>query len=263
MSGIVAELLARQRVLAVFGLTLLLLTPLALVAQLIDPRTLAGVNVWVKPAKFLLSTGAFVLTLAWFFGYVRAERRGRRGLRILVGVVLCAALFENLYIVLQAAQGLESHYNRSTPFHAVMYSLMGLFAMVLVATCLPLAREIARHPAPGLRPERRVAAVIGLVLTFALGGLLGGYLGSRTGHSVGAVGAQLPLFGWNRAGGDLRVAHFFGLHAEQALPMLAWVAGAARAGLRVAVVVAGAALYAVLTLAVFVEAVAGRPLLPG
>ena len=263
MNGIVAELLARQRLLAVFGLTLLLLTPLALGAQLVDPRTLAGVNVWVKPAKFLLSTAVFVLTLAWFFGYVREERRARRGLTILVATVLCCAIFENVYIALQAARGLESHFNRSTPFHAVMYALMGLFAMLLVATCLPLAREIARHPAPGLPPERRVAAVTGLVLTFALGGLLGGYLGSGPGHSVGAVGAQLPLLGWNRAGGDLRVAHFFGLHAAQALPLLAWVAGAARARIRVAVVVAGAAFYAVFTLAVFFEAVAGRPLLPG
>jgi hypothetical protein len=263
MNRLVAELLARQRVLAVFGLTTLLLTPVALCAQLVDPRTLAGVNVWVKPAKFLLSTGVFVLTLAGFFGYVREERRSTRGLRAVVALVLCSAIFENLYIALQAARGLESHYNRSTPFHAVMYGLMGLFALLLVATCLPLAREIARHPAPGLRPERRVAAVTGLVLTFALGGLLGGYLGSRAGHSVGAVGGQLPWFGWNRAGGDLRVAHFFGLHAAQALPLLAGVAGAARESLRVPVVVAGAALYAVLTLAVFVEAVAGRPLLPG
>ena len=43
--------------------------------QLVDPRTLHGVNVWVKPVKFLVSVGVFSLTAAWFFGYIRPERR--------------------------------------------------------------------------------------------------------------------------------------------------------------------------------------------
>ena len=46
--------------------------------QAVDPRTLdSGVSVWVKPAKFLVSVGVFALTAAWFFGYVRPERRER------------------------------------------------------------------------------------------------------------------------------------------------------------------------------------------
>jgi hypothetical protein len=34
--------------------------------------------------------------------------------------------------------------------------------------------------------------------------------------------------GWNTTGGDLRVPHFFGMHALQALPLLAAVLGFAR-----------------------------------
>jgi hypothetical protein len=52
-----------------------------------------------------------------------------------------------------------------------------------------------------------------------------------------------------RAGGDLRVAHFFGIHAEQAIPLLAWsVAWLKRRG-RWAAIVAGSAAYAVLAVA--------------
>ena len=69
----------------------------------------------------------------------------------------------------------------------------------------------------------------------------------------------LPLFYWSRQGGDLRVAHFFGLHAMQALPLFALaVRGLARAR---TTVVAFALLYSAMTVYVFVQAVLGRPFL--
>lgn len=260
-----AELILRQGVLAMYGLTLLGLSVPALMLQIIDPRELAsGVNVWVKPAKFFSSVGIFALTAAWFFGYVRPERRHSRLMRGTVATLIIAGTFELIWISWQAANGLESHFNNDTPFTSIMYSLMGLFAVLLVGTTLSLAWEIARRPAQHLRRDFVAAVVIGLLLTFLLGGILGGYMSAQAGHSVGAEGGRTFFFGWNRSGGDLRVAHFLGIHAEQAIPILAALLAEAEWGNRARWVglIVGSAAYAALTLAVFAQAVAGRALFP-
>lgn len=260
--AILAELFARQRNLARYGLAMLTLAGLAFLMQAIDPRLLAsGVPVWMKPAKFFLSVGVFALTMAWFFGYVRPARRRSPLMRGTVALLIASASFELAYIALQAALAQESHFNVSTPYHATMYALMGLGAVLLVATTLPLAWEIARRPAPGLRRSFVAAVVIGLVLTFLLGGGLGGYMSSQLGHSVGAQGGHVPLFGWNRSGGDLRIAHFLGIHAQQAIPLLGALIAPFPARTRWALLIAGTTAFTALTLAVFAQTVAGRPFL--
>lgn len=263
--SIIAELLVRQRTLAIYGLSCLLLSLVAVGLQLVDPRLLeSGVNIWVKPAKFFSSVGILALTAAWFFGYVRPERRASRLMRATVAVLIVAGTFELVWISWQAANGLESHFNHSTPFYDGMYALMGVFAVLLVGTTLPLAWEIGRRPAQGLSRDFIAAVVIGLLLTFLLGGMLGGYMSAQSGHSVGLDGGRTFMFGWNRSGGDLRVAHFLGIHAEQAIPILAALTGAAglSKGARWAALLVGASVYSALTLAVFAQAVAGRPLFP-
>lgn len=259
---ILSDLVERQRALALYGMALILMAVPTLALQVVDPRSLHGVSIWVKPAKFFLSAGVFALTAAWFWGYVRPERRDSLTLRWTARALIASASFELLYIGYQAARGLDSHFNISSAFHITMYALMGVGAVVLTATTLPLAWEIARRPRAGLSRDFTAAVSIGLVLTFLLGAGLGGYMSAQTGHSVGAEGARTFFFGWNRAGGDLRVAHFLGIHAEQAIPLLAALVAGWSVRARWAALGAGTAAYVALTLAVFLQAVAGRPLLP-
>jgi hypothetical protein len=260
-ADILGQLLRRQRVLSRFALALLLLLVPVLVASMIDTRTLDGVSVWAKPAKFLFSIAVHVLTFAWFVGYVRSDQRETPWMRCVVGVLIAANIFELAWIGWQAAHGLHSHFNYDTPFFGMMYALMGAAVLLIVGANIPLAWAIWRHPADDLRPEYRAAVIIGLLFTVVLGGGFGIYMSQQIGHAVGAGTGHLPLFGWSRAGGDLRVAHFFGIHAEQAIPLLALsVAGLKRATRRVSIL-AGSAAYAGLTVATFIQALEGRPFL--
>ena len=262
--SLLLEFERRHPGLARYGLVLAGLGLIALGLQQLDPRTLAsGVNVWVKPAKFFFSVALFALTAAWFMGYVHPERRRSTLIRATVQVLVASGTFELAYITLQGARGLESHFNVSSPLYALMYALMGLGAVALTATVLPLAWEIARRPAPGLQRSFVMAVVIGLALTFLLGGGFGIYMSSQGSHAVAAAGGHVPIFGWNRLGGDLRVAHFLGIHAEQAIPFLAAVTAGASERMRWGALILGSAAYALLTVTVFVQAVMGQPLLPG
>lgn len=258
---LLAELLERQRTLTHYGIALLVVALPLFALQLVDQRLLHGVNVWVKPVKFLVSIGVLALTAAWFFGYIRPERRGVLPMRATVWMLVAMGSFELIWIGWQASQGLDSHFNTNTTFFTAMYAMMGISAVLLVGTTLPLAWEIARRPATGIPLDFVAAVVIGLILTFTLGGSLGGYMSAQPGHSVGPELGRVPLFGWNRSGGDLRIAHFMGIHAQQALPILLALAAPLATRLRWLVLAGGTALYVTTTLAIFAQAVAGRALL--
>lgn len=215
LSALLAEALLRQRALTIFALLMWMAMLPTMLAWGLDDRLLRGVNVWIKPLKFMASVGLFALCTAWFVGLLPPERRAHRSIRIVVGMLIGAGLFEISYITLQAGLGEGSHYNISSTFHGIMYTLMGAGALVLTATQPLLAWQIARHARPELSTVWRDAVVWGLVLTFLLGAGSGALLGSVQPPS----GAGLPLVGWHLTGGDLRPAHFIGIHSQQWLPL--------------------------------------------
>jgi hypothetical protein len=188
-----AELAATRRrepLLATFGLACGALGLAAFAAAAVDPRQFAGVPLWLKPAKFFVSVAVFSLSWAWLAGLVRAERRGARPMRVARLTLVASAAFELAYITLQAARGQASHFNTGDVTHALLYALMGLAAVALIGTAVPLAWAIARHPAPDADRDLRRAAVVGLALTFVLGGALGGYMSAQAGHAVGTEGGH-------------------------------------------------------------------------
>lgn len=256
----IRELLRRHRLLGGYALLCMAGAAVTSISLALDERMIDGVSVWLKPTKFFLSIAVFAGTAAWFFGYIRAHRRRGWLMRLTVFTLILTASFELFWITWQGAHGVRSHFNFDSELSSLMYALMGIGAVLLVATTLPLAWEIARRPVAGLEPAYRLAVICGLVLTFGLGGGFGGYISASGGSPVGEYASALPLFAWNQAGGDLRVAHFLGIHAQQALPLAAIALRAAGWARTVPVVVFGV-LYGGLTVTLWLQAVAGRPLI--
>jgi hypothetical protein len=213
------------------GLALLLMSIPTLALIQLDGRQLQGVSVWLKPFKFQLSTGVYLLTLALCMAWLPTAALRTKTARYVVWAAVMAGLFEVGYITWQGSQGLASHFNTATPFLATMYTLMGVGAVVLASASLALGVLISRS-AYDLQPALKLAVVLGLVLTFLIGTGFGGYLSAqRAGHWVGGAlsdSGGLPLFKWSRSGGDLRVAHFFGIHAMHFIPAFALALGWAR-----------------------------------
>lgn len=210
------EAVDRQPALAWFALSMLLLMLPTLVAAGLDERVVRGVGTWIKPLKFMASLALFAITTAWFVGLLPADARRGRTVKLVAWTIIALGSFEIAYITLQAALGQASHYNFSTPLRVALYSLMGLAATLMTATQALLAWRIARAPAAGLDPVWRLGVIVGLAFTFVLGAGAGGLLGGLQ----PPAGAGLPFVGWHW-GGDLRPAHFVGLHAQQFVPLAA------------------------------------------
>jgi hypothetical protein len=237
---------------------MLALTAAFLVAMTLDPRTINGVSVWVKPAKFAASFVAWSWTLAWAWGVLApAMRHGWTAWVILWGTLLASG-YEQGWITLRAALGLPSHFAKDA-LGGFMYSLMGVGAVALVGLAallglLVLLRGDVAQPCPW-----RLAVGLGLVMGGVLGGITGASISvldtPKVGGTAGDAANFAPFF-WSRDGGDMRIAHFISIHAMQALPALALLGAGA------GMVWAGAAGWTALSVAAYALALAGVPLVP-
>nr|BFE79173.1 hypothetical protein GCM10020093_017740 [Planobispora longispora] len=112
----------------------------------------------------------------------------------------------------------------------MLWQIMSVSIMILWLSQLALAVAAARRPIPDRTAARGIrlglaVSLLGMLVAFPMTMPFQAASDVITGaHSVGVPdgGPGLPVTGWSTTGGDLRVAHFVGLHALQALPLLAW-----------------------------------------
>jgi hypothetical protein len=188
-----------------------------LVLAVVDQRELVGAPLWFKPLKFAISIAAYTATLAWMLGRLPAPALQRTGWAMVAGLWI-----EILIIGGQAARGQLSHFNDDGGTGSLLFAVMG--ASITVVFFLNAAVAVRFLRERSIEADLAVAVRIGLLVTL-VGMSLGFLLTTSGGHTVGLPdgGPGLPLVGWSTDGGDLRIGHFVGLHALQALPLLAGV----------------------------------------
>ncbi|HJZ47033.1 MAG TPA: hypothetical protein VKE41_07695 [Roseiflexaceae bacterium] len=270
---------AANRSLTLLGMLMLVTLAVSIVGLAVDPRTITGAPGWLKPFKFAISITLYSFTLQWMLSFVQ----GRRFLVKTVSfLTLLASTIEIVIIVTQVLRGTRSHFNVGTAFDEMLFSIMGLFVIVIWAMNLVAAVLLLFQRLPD--PAFAWALRLGLFLTL-VGGASGVLMiqptpGQRAAmaadqpvavvgaHSVGVEdgGPGLPITGWSTIGGDLRIGHFIGLHALQALPIVGWLLTHRRTrklgnGHRVALVWTTGLSYLGLIALLIWQALRGQPLL--
>ncbi len=218
-----------HRPLLVLGALLAVLSVVTFVGWLVDDRELLGVNLWEKPLKFAISGTIYAITWAWIIGHFTRWQRAAWW----AGTVITVTLAIELVVITGAAiAGITSHFNVSTPLTTTLWSIMAFAITTLWVATFVAAVALWRNP--GADPARQAAirtgvviSLIGMGLAFLMTGptadQLNDWQGIAGAHTVGSAdgGPGLPLLGWSTVAGDLRIPHFIGMHALQALPLLA------------------------------------------
>lgn len=203
IQAIFLELHRRNPVLSLAGGLMIAGFIVASAAYVVDGRTVAGVSVWLKPMKFAISIAVYLWTLAWLVHYLESRRAVTTSHLIALVMVL-----EFVLIFSQSARGTASHFNSATTYDIAVYRAMGVLILANTLAVGYLGRLY-------FEASPRIAAsyLLGIRLGFSLflfTAVSGGIMIAMVSHSVGEAG-------------DLRVAHFIGMHALQSVPAAGFI----------------------------------------
>ena len=257
------------------GLIMLADIVVSLVGLAADPAVVTGAPAWLKPLKFGMSTALYCFNTAYFLGLFT---RLRRVAGLIEKPIAAALLLEIVLIDMQAARHTTSHFNLGTPFDSGVFAVMGMGIGIVMLSNIALAAVSFFEPFS----NRAWAWTVRLSFLMILAGMSTGALMSlptpeqlaaahghrltvNGAHTVGAPdgGPGLPLAGWSADHGDLRIAHFVGLHGMTVLTLLLW--GMQRKGWTIhrqwrgVLLCAGS--YSVIFALVLWQALRGQPLL--
>ncbi|MEO7976433.1 hypothetical protein [Flavobacterium sp.] len=179
-----------------------------------------GLNAWTKPFKFFISFGVFAFTMALYVVYLDNQRQVTN----YCWSFIIFSSIELLLITVQASRGKKSHYNIDTPFDRVIFALMGLSLIVVLIHTIFIITLFFTQSQFDASDEMILAFKLSLIMMVLF--MLQGFVMIKLfKHTVGAEDNTpgIPVLNWSKNYGDLRVAHFFGMHALQIIPLLTFI----------------------------------------
>ena len=210
------ELATRNYALYIFGWVCLAGAVITGILITLTNTQVFGINAFIKPFKFFLSTSIFTWTMAWYLGHLAPSG----SITVYSWTVIIVLSFELFWITYKASVGELSHFNVSTSFNSFMFSMMGLAISIMTLFTLYIGMLFWTQSLP----EISIAYLWGIrlgIIFFVIFAFQGGMMGAQLSHTVGTNdgGAGLPILNWSTKFGDYRVAHFVGMHALQILPL--------------------------------------------
>ena len=215
---LIETLKSRNETLFIFGLICLVFTILFFVLSKTTSTEVFGINAYIKPFKFALSTFLYSWTMAWFIGYLSNFNP-----TLFNWIIIITLGFEIFYIALQASKGETSHFNVSTPTKSFLFSMMAVMATIATLATAYIAVLFFGNTVSELPNYYLWSIRLGLII-FVIFSFEGFVMGSKMTHTIGALdGSQgIPILNWSFTYGDLRIAHFIGMHALQIIPLLSF-----------------------------------------
>ncbi|MEO7215689.1 hypothetical protein [Mucilaginibacter sp.] len=237
----------------IFGCCNLIAALVFLSLTRLSSTRIRGANAWFKPFKFALSIAIFSLTMGWY----TYELLATGTVTIYNWVIIILLGFEVVYIALQAGRGQLSHYNFSSSLYAFLTAMMGIAAAIATLWTGYIGLLFFEADFKTLPYHYLLSIRMGIVL-FVFFAFQGASMGARSTHTIGGAegGPALPVLNWSTKYGDLRIAHFIGMHALQVLPLLSWYV----LKNTLAITIAGL-LYGCLAVFTLVRALKGSPLI--
>jgi hypothetical protein len=251
MTDFIQQLKYRNETLFYYGLLCLVVALVFIILTKYTTTQVYGVNAWYKPFKFAFSTFLFAWAMAWYCYYLPDFN-----IKFYNWSVIILLGFEIVYIAWQASRGQQSHYNVSTPLYAALFSLMAFAASAVTLYTAYVGILFFKNDFPNLPNDYVWAIRLGIML-FVVFSFEGFAMGSRLSHSVGAINDNSNWFivGWSKTVGDLRIAHFIGMHALQVLPIISYYLLK-----NTKLTIGFSMLYGLLALATLIQALQGKPI---
>lgn len=201
----------------------------SVLGAVLDPKIINGQFAWIKPVKFSISLAVYAMTLIWLSRFLT---KNKQLFDAISAAALIGAVCELTAITVQVVRGTTSHFNTSTPFNHAMH-------WITIGSIMPVAFGIIAVYVMLLR-EEKLPPVMGTALKWGLAITIVGFIPGILmvmpdhlqdavtahkqfdGHTIGFSegGPGLLLLGWSTVAGDLRAAHFAGIHALQILPLV-------------------------------------------
>jgi hypothetical protein len=138
-------------------------------------------------------------------------------------IIIITLGFEIIYIALQASKGELSHYNVSSPIKSFLYTMMALMATIATIATAYIAVLFFGNSVSELPDYYLWSIRLGLII-FVIFSFEGFAMGSKMTHTIGGLDGSkgIPILNWSFTHGDLRIAHFIGMHALQIIPILSY-----------------------------------------